>query len=175
MAKKTTAAKATTKAAAPKRKPGRPTLYSPELAEKICTQLAQGNSLRAVCLQPGMPDRETVFTWLFRHEEFLGQYRAAREAQVHLYEDEMVEIADDGTNDWMERKNKDGEIVGYSLNGEAVARSKLRVEQRRWVLERMQPKRFGSKVDVNHGVQPDNPLADLIKQVSGKTLKPGDV
>lgn len=34
------------------------------------------------------------------------------------------------------------------------------------------PTRFGQKVDVNHGVQPDNPLSSLIAAVSGRAIKP---
>ena len=53
--------------------------------------------------------------------------------------DEVLEIADDGSNDWMERDGRDVE------NSEAIARSRLRVDTRKWVLSRMLPKMYGDK------------------------------
>ena len=54
--------------------------------------------------------------------------------------DETLEISDDGTNDWM----KDNE--GYKVNGEHVARSRLRVDTRKWLLSKALPKIFGDKL-----------------------------
>lgn len=62
-----------------------------------------------------------------------------------------MDIADDGSNDWMERFNKDGESIGWVVNGEAVQRSKLRVDARKWALSKLLPKKYGDKIDVNHG------------------------
>lgn len=155
-----------------KRPPGRPTEYTPELAEIICDRIAEGKTVRSICEQEDMPDKSTVFRWLYKHEDFATIYARAKVASGHVDEDEMAEIADDGRNDYMEKFDKDGNSLGYFLNGEHVQRSKLRWEHRRWLLERKQAKRFGTKVDVNHGVQPDNPLTSLLAAVSGTALKP---
>lgn len=58
----------------------------------------------------------------------------------------MVDIADDGSNDWMERKNADGENIGWQENGEALRRSALRVSTRQWIAEKLKPKKYGNKV-----------------------------
>jgi hypothetical protein len=58
--------------------------------------------------------------------------------------DDILEIADDGRNDWMEIISKDGDSVGWRVNGEAVQRSKLRVESRKWLMSKMLPKKYGS-------------------------------
>jgi hypothetical protein len=60
--------------------------------------------------------------------------------------DEIVEIIDDGRNDWMERLDKEGQGIGWSLNGEHVARSKLRAEKRQWLLSKALPKIYGDKL-----------------------------
>lgn len=62
----------------------------------------------------------------------------------------MLEIADDASNDWMERTGKDGESIGWQLNGEHVNRSKLRIDTRKWIMERMAPKTYGSKQEISH-------------------------
>lgn len=42
---------------ATKAKRGRPTKYTPELAERICERLSGGEPLTRICAEAGMPDR----------------------------------------------------------------------------------------------------------------------
>src|SRR5271169_4511560 len=49
---------------------GRPSAYSDKIAEAICDRLVDGESLRAICADPGMPARATVFRWLASNQEF---------------------------------------------------------------------------------------------------------
>ncbi|EDT6018112.1 DNA packaging protein, partial [Salmonella enterica subsp. enterica] len=60
--------------------------------------------------------------------------------------EELFDIADDGTNDWMEKLDKDGEAIGYQLNGEHVQRSKLRIDTRKWYLSKIMPKKYGDRI-----------------------------
>jgi hypothetical protein len=48
---------------------GRPSEYSDKIAEAICERLLNGESLRAICADPAMPARATVFRWLARNQE----------------------------------------------------------------------------------------------------------
>ncbi|MDR6670170.1 hypothetical protein J2X71_006457 [Rhizobium sp. 1399] len=59
------------------------------------------------------------------HQEFRTKYALAREIQADGFVDEMVEIADDGTNDWMQKNF--GEETRWVENGEALRRSQLRI------------------------------------------------
>lgn len=181
-AKKATPKKPAAKPAAKKpatpRKPkdkkpmGRPTSYTPALASDICAELASGKSMRTVCKAENMPAMSTVFTWLRVHPEFQEQYTQAKAEAADALVEEMMDISDDGTNDWMEVHDKDGECIGYKVNGEHVQRSRLRVETRKWIAAKLKPKKYGEKVDVSHGVQEDNPLMSLMGQMAGKVLKP---
>lgn len=123
----------------------RPTDYTPELASLICGRIAEGESLRAICRDADIPASSSIFLWLSQHSEFSEQYAKAMEARADGMFDELLEIADDGTNDWMEKKNAEGEVVGWTLNGEHVQRSKLRVDTRKWALARMSPRKYGDK------------------------------
>lgn len=175
---------ASTRKAAPKAKPkvapkpkvskpiGRPALYTQELSDRLCAELASGVSIRTACKPDDMPSAATVFGWMRKHPEFLDQYTRAKAEAADALVEEMMDISDDGTNDWMEIHDKDGECVGYKVNGEHVQRSRLRVETRKWIAAKLKPKKYGEKVDVNHGVEADNPLATLMGQLAGKTLKP---
>lgn len=120
------------------------TIRSPELENEILDRIACGESLNRICKEDGKPNMSTVLRWLSSDPEFAARYARAREMQAEVMADQMLEIADDARNDWM--KGKEGE--GYKLNGEAVARSKLRLEQRRWYAEKLRPKVYGTKVAV---------------------------
>lgn len=157
---------------ATKKKIGRPTIYTPELAARICAELACGKSLRTVCKANDMPGLETVFRWLREKPDFRDQYAHAKNESADALVEEMLDISDDGSNDWMEVHDKDGNSIGWKLNGEHVQRSRLRVDTRKWVASKLKPKKYGERVDMNHGVQPDDPLAALIRSVQGSAFRP---
>lgn len=123
---------------------GRPSSFTQETADAICERIADGESLRAICSEDGMPDKATVFRWLAAHEAFRDQYVRARETQADTIFDEILDIADDGHNDWMKRKFGDDER--WVENGEALRRSALRIDARKWVAGKLRPKKYGDKV-----------------------------
>lgn len=132
------------------RKVGRPTIYKPKTIQNICTRLAVGESMRSICRDENMPVLATVMYWLFdgKHPEFLEQYNAARQIQAELYADEINEISDDGRNDYMLRKDKNGKQF-YATDNEHIQRSKLRVDTRKWVASRLLPK-YKDKQETKH-------------------------
>lgn len=97
-----------------------------------------------------MPAQSTIFRWLAdeRYAAFREQYARAREAQADALFDEMLDIADDGTNDWMERKRADGSTEEV-INAEHIQRSKLRIDARKWMAGKLRPKVYGEKIDVD--------------------------
>ncbi|WP_447874751.1 terminase small subunit-like protein [Serratia fonticola] len=133
-------------------KGGRPSDYTEELAEIICLRLAEGESLRSVCRDDEMPSKQAVLRWLARNEQFRAQYVRAKEEGAEAIAEELFDIADDGTNDWMEKLDKDGEAIGYQLNGEHVQRSKLRIDTRKWYLSKIMPKKYGDRVQYDQTI-----------------------
>ena len=121
--------------------------YSPELAELICAELTEGKSLREVCRQDGMPSETAVRLWSLEDRNgFASQYAKARAVGYQRLADELLDIADDGSNDWMERN--DGENQAFLVNGEALGRSRLRVDTRKWLLSKVLPKIYGDKLAI---------------------------
>lgn len=153
---------------------GRPTDYTSELANEICARIADGESLRSICRdrEEKMPSIRSVMRWLGLYEEFRQQYAHAREVQAESMFEEMLEIADDGSNDWMERTGKDGETGDKVVDHEHVSRSKLRVDTRKWVLARMAPKKYGDATNLKVSGDAASPLTVLLGEISGATLKP---
>lgn len=128
---------------------GRPSKYTKALGEKICKQLAEGKSLKKIGEASDMPSRITIHSWLFdeNKKEFLIKYNTAINVRTENMFDELNDIADDGTNDFIERKSKDGESFTVQ-NPEVVARSRLRVDTRKWYLSKVMPKKYGDKLDL---------------------------
>ncbi|MGM5020196.1 terminase small subunit protein [Tardiphaga sp. 367_B4_N1_1] len=148
---------------------GRPSDFSAEIAKEICSKLAEGRTLRDVCRDDGMPSESTVRTWaLDDREGFSAQYTRAREIGYMSMADELMEVADDGSNDWMERNDEDGQST-YVLNGEHVQRSRLRVDTRKWMLSKALPKVFGDKITQEH----TGPNGDPIVFQTVYETKPG--
>jgi hypothetical protein len=125
---------------------GRPKIeFTQEMADRICDRLAIGRSLRSVCADEDTIGITTCLKWLRQHEAFAAQYARAREIQAEYLVDEIIEIADDGTNDYMAVRDREGAIIGWRENGEFVNRSKLRIDARKWQAAKMLPKKYGDK------------------------------
>ena len=173
-----TATKADPKAKAPgKRKGppkpmGRPSKYTPELAAKVCAAISSGKTMRNLCSTTDMPAASTVYLWLDAHPDFSEQYARARLEAADALVEEILEISDDGTNDWMEVHDREGDCVGYRVNGEHVQRSRLRVDSRKWIASKLNPKKYGDKVDMSHDLKEGGTLEAFLFQLAGKTLKP---
>src|SRR6266436_2878876 len=115
---------------------GRPTKYSLEWAERFCERLAQGQSVRQICSQPGQPDKSQVYRWLDENDDFRDRYARAREEQADKLFREIIEIADDASGDYV--TTSDGKTI---VDHENIQRSRLRVEARKWAAARLAPKR----------------------------------
>ncbi len=96
--------------------------YSTEIAETICDRLVNGESLRAICADPRMPAKATVCRWLARHKEFRRSYTIARQWQMEALMNEMLEIVDDSSRDYVEKTGA--------------------IKARRWILAHLMPKKY---------------------------------
>lgn len=140
--------------------------YDVVISENICDLIAEGIPLRQICRMAGMPAWRTVYNWRAAHPDFEARIARAREAGFDAIAEETLAIADDTTQDTITGDN------GDRANTEWISRSKLRIETRLKLLAKWDPKRYGDKIDVNHGGQKENPLTLLMQQIAGKTLKP---
>lgn len=128
---------------------GRPSDYTTEKGDEMCALFAEGQSLKRICEEnEGMPSAPTFFRWMREHEDFRNNYARAKVESADAMFEEMSDIVDDGRNDWMEDQYMKGKSPGWKVNGEAVQRSKLRWEDRKWKLSKLLPKKYGDKVDL---------------------------
>ena len=77
--------------------------------------------------------------------------------------EEMFDIADDSSNDYMAKQYGDGVEVQV-LNSENIQRSRLRIDTRKWALSKMNPKKYGDKTDITtNGKEINIPIIEWVK------------
>ena len=146
----------------------RPRIYSVKVAEKLCRKLMMGDSLRRACEDPQMPSMATVTRWLADHRmhEFRDMYYHARRVQAELRVDEIMDIADDTSLDWKPRYNKKGEVIETVPDNEAIQRSRVRIDTRKWYASKLIPKIYGEKIE--HDLDVTGDLAEILKAASNR-------
>jgi len=102
---------------------------------------------------------------------FSDQYAAAREAQADSLLDEILDIAEDGLNDWTEKPNSDGQVIGWIENGEALRRSALKIDARKWMAGRLRPKKYEDRIEVDSKMahRVDGSVTALMQAINGST------
>lgn len=125
------------------------TIYTEALADEICLKLMAGQSLRSICREMESPRFDTVLKWLAKGDHpFQAKYEHARRVQAEILVDDINEIADDGRNDYMERLDAEGNVVGWQVNGEHIQRSRLRVDSRKWGASKILKSKYGDSKTV---------------------------
>lgn len=111
-------------------KVGRPTTYTEELATKICSRIAEGESVRSIARDNDMPNASTIHLWVLDNESFSKQYDKAKSIGAEVEADEIEEIA---------------------RTMEDIQRAKLVTDVKKWNMSKKFPRRFGDKMDVTTG------------------------
>ena len=134
--------------------------FSQEIFDEICVRIAEGESLRKICKDEKMPSLVAVWKWLNNSEELVKQYTRAREEQAETLVDEMIDIADYKKDDTY--LDEDGKEI---INQEVIARSRLRVDARKWVASKLKPKRFGDYTKIQAEVKDTSSTSSWLDQV----------
>jgi len=112
---------------------GRPSGYLVEVADDICSLLAKGESLNSICKKEGFPSRNTVYRWLRENAEFRDNYARASDDRAESIFEEILDIAD-----------------GAEEETASIAKARLQIDARKWILSRMNPKKFSDKQSIEH-------------------------
>jgi hypothetical protein len=117
-----------------RRRASPPTFYSEAVIEEICSRMSRGESLPQICRDPAMPNRWTVYDWLKRYPQFLERFNTARQRLYDYWSDDLIAIADDSTKDYDENGR---------LDEERIARDRVRIDTRKWLLCHLSREKFG--------------------------------
>ncbi len=134
--------------------------------------MANGVTATEICRDPAMPVWSTLKRWERDNADFAKRYEIARKQCCEYHVDEVVTIADDASNDYMQRANG-----GVAFNRESFERSRLRMQARQWNASKILRHVYGEKSEVdvrtpdgvNVRVEERNALIDqIVKLVSPK-------
>jgi hypothetical protein len=148
---------------ATRKRPGQPTKYTEAIADEICERLSQGETLSEICRDAHMPTEAKVRLWAINDRAdlsglgagFRARYAQARELGYERMAEEIIEISDDNYT------GNDGLVD----NG-AVQQARLRSDNRKWLLAKMMPKRFGDRVTTEITGDASAPLLTRIELVA---------
>ncbi len=145
----------------PKAPIGRPTKYSQALADKICEQVSISSiGLRKMCTMfPEFPTHESVLLWRRKYPEFSAQYREAKLQQAELFAEDIIDIADDDSGDVIYGEN------GIVQNSEFIARSRVKIDARKWIACKLLPKVYGDKSEVTNNNVADEELKSSLSEI----------
>lgn len=124
----------------------RETSYTEEKGDAVCNIISCSSlSVKRICEQVGV-DYTSFKRELQTNEALRTKYARAKQDQADHLVEEIIEISDDGTNDYMTIVKGDTE---YNIEDKEVTnRSKLRVDARKWAASKLFPKKYGEKLDV---------------------------
>lgn len=110
------------------------TTYTPERAQAVLESMAEGKSLRKSCEAAGVPKR-TFLDWVDGDKDLSAQYARAREQMLDIHAEELEDIGDQAV---------------AADSAVTVAGLRLKADNRKWLLSKLAPKKYGDKVETVH-------------------------
>ena len=106
------------------------------LVDEILERIMSGESVNAICSEPGMPARKSFYMWIIEDDKLRERYESALNARVHSMSEDLLDIADAAVPTTP---------MGTTDTG-AVAKQRLQVDTRKWLLSKLAPKKYGDKI-----------------------------
>ena len=115
---------------------------------EVLELVSQGSSVSRACKAVSDYNKDKFYECLKASDEAKDNYARAIELRADRIFDDILLIADETSSD-KRSVNDEKEIT----DNEAIQRSKLRVDARKWVLSRMNPKKYGDRLNVDHDAE----------------------
>lgn len=116
------------------------------ILQGIFLKIADGSSARQAIIESEISNA-AFFEWLLKDtsKQYAESYVRACEIRAEKLTDEILQIADEANADIIGVDEKTGKPI---VNGEAINRSRLKVDARKWLAGKLAPKKYGDKIDV---------------------------
>jgi len=136
-----------------------------KLFNKVCELISKkGMSLRAVLLSKDMPSSETFYKWVESDISKSKQYACACEDRSEKIFEDILNISDASKDDVI-IDSEGREVVNHNV----IQRDRLRVDSRKWMLGKLNPKKYSDKIQVDTTEFKEQPLfPDVYKNDSDK-------
>jgi hypothetical protein len=140
---------------------GRPSTYTPEIAEEICRRLAEGESLLSITEDPEMPGYSTICAWNARNlGGFQEKYARARDLYLDYEAERTIRIAD---TPQLGIKTKTTDKGVEVTEGDMIEHRNLQINTRKWYLARRAPNKFGHRMV--HAGDAEAPLKMIVERM----------
>lgn len=127
----------------------------PQTMEAIFSRMGKGESLRAICRSEGMPSTSAVMEWLNADDKLAEQYARAMIMRADAKFDELDDVAEDAV------------VAESSVQ---VAGLRLKADNIKWQLARMNPKKYGDRIEQTVTGADGGPLSVLLTQLGKASL-----
>jgi len=121
--------------------------YDKKAASKIIELLRNGvlidDAIESVKADGFKVTRTKVTSWLYKERDFRDAYLEAKRIAMIMMADEMLSISDNSQGDAQD----DGAAQGKRDN-DGIARAKLMIETRKWLMSKFANELFGDKLTV---------------------------
>lgn len=156
----------------PRHPGGRPSIYTEELANRICHLVAINPiGLPKLCAKyDELPDPDTIRSWRWSKPQFSAKYNEAKRFQSEI----MAESIEDISDEVVEKMYEDEEGVTRVDSG-IVSLAKLKVDSRKWTASKLAPKIYGDRQIIEQTTAENETLkaelAALKKELDAKNAK----
>jgi hypothetical protein len=120
-----------------------------EVQDAILQRVINGEGIATICRDASMPSKAIVFRWLAANEAFRQAYKVAAELRgEHIFE-EALEIANQQPPRVIVQTGEN--TTESRVDAGAVQHAKLKIDTLKWAASKLNPKRYGDKIDVTSG------------------------
>lgn len=166
---------------------GRPTKFTDAIAERLLVEMAITRvGLERICKDnKNFPSARTVYRWLLANADFRQSYTRAKEDQLQVLEDEILEIADNPQigetvterpivfeGEPVKKRGK-VQVLREVKTSDMIEHRKLRIESRKWLMGKLKPKKYGERL-AHTGPNGEGPVRFTVERI-GPAVKPEEV
>ena len=122
----------------------------------IIGEIEKGKALRTILKLDNTPSSRTFFKWLDEDTYKVKRYARATELRSDCMFEDIINIADENHQDVT--TNAEGIV---RIDSDVIARARLRVDARKWYLSKLNPKKYGDKIEttIEGGEKPVNVIS----------------
>jgi len=131
----------------------------------ICNRVINEKTSFNIAVEGSPINYTSFFLWMVKSEKLRELYNYAREVRSDVLFEEIITIADTPIEG---RKTKITERGIEEMVGDMTEHRKLQIDARKWVVSKMQPKKYGDKLDVTTDQKQTIEFINVSKQFPDK-------
>ena len=103
-------------------------------------------SLNTICAEnKDFPHPATVYRWIDKDSDLCERYARAKQAQLQVIADQLVDLAD--TDRICKKRTIKSDGTEEIVILDQVERTKLQIDTRKWLLAKLNPKKYGDRLE----------------------------